>query len=119
MLGRGALEFALPEALEAVMSDAAASAGAAGAAEDELEAFMNSFAETLQDDSRDSEMVWAADLNAVLAARREARQTEAAERVRRAATADSLSEELRGALTSTSAGGPGSSSGVQIEEVRE
>jgi len=59
MLGRGALAMALPEAQEVVMSDAAASAQAAGVREDELEAFISSFARTLEDDTADAELVWA------------------------------------------------------------
>jgi len=121
LLGRSALRFALPEVIDKILLDAHASAQAAGVPEEQLRDFLDGFAETLDDRSGDAEsmdnnaeLVWAADMNAALAARQRARKAEAAERVQRAASADTFVGDLHAALS-----GQRGSSSVQVEEVED
>lgn len=118
MLGRSALRFALPEAQAAILADAPASAKAANAAEHQLRLFLQGFHETVDAESQEGEagLVWAVDVKAAVAARHEARKSEAAERLDRAATQEGFAQELRDALSSSGHVAGGSSS-VQVEEL--
>lgn len=126
LLGRSSLQFAFPEVSTQILADLAACASSARATEEQLREFITGFASTLIDDSSamatddgpsDTELVWATNMAAALAARQEARKSQAAERVQRATTADEFSMQLRAAL-----GGEAQAAdtpGVQIEEVHD
>lgn len=115
-LGRSALKHAYPEIAKGLLADLSAAAAAAGATEDHMRSFVDSFGLTIaqgEQASPDCDVVWAADVRDALAARQKVRKTEAAERAQRALKADGFAEEMRAALTGQE------DSIVKIEEVTD
>jgi len=103
LLGRLSLRYALPEAVQVILSDAAASAANAKAPEEELRKFIAGFEATLSDQAMadvdgDAELVWATDTNASVRARQQRREEEASERIQRAADAETYQAELRSVI---------------------
>mmetsp|Transcript_100986 Transcript_100986/g.308814 ORF Transcript_100986/g.308814 Transcript_100986/m.308814 type:complete len:265 (-) Transcript_100986:150-944(-) len=133
-LGRSSLEAVFPE-LERRVFDEAEEAKRPVALRPHLRAFSDGLRATLAaraaDDAKggaegdaaaeaplddaqsDHELVWCAELGAVLAARQRSRQLEAQGRVERAASAQDFASELRSAL-----GAPAAST-VEVEEVED
>jgi len=121
MLGKTALRYVLPEVSSIVLADAASSAAAAKATEEELRSFFASFEAALAADASDlvseAAIVWCADLRIALAARQEARKTAAQERIDRQKSADTFTDELKASLSGQVP--PNETSSVQIEELEE
>merc|ERR1740121_294904 len=124
-LGRSTLQVVFPEVEAVIFADTQASTKAAGVTEEQLRAFLDGFRSTLThvegaaEGSPDSDLVWAEQYSAVLAARQAARKAEAAERAERAASADEFADELRSAVVTASpeVGSSTGGSSVRIEEV--
>eukprot|EP00933_Yihiella_yeosuensis_P039855 TRINITY_DN34028_c0_g1_i1.p1 TRINITY_DN34028_c0_g1~~TRINITY_DN34028_c0_g1_i1.p1 ORF type:complete len:266 (+),score=74.07 TRINITY_DN34028_c0_g1_i1:55-852(+) len=131
MLGRKALNIALPEVTSEILKNCQASATAAGASQTQLETFLEDFTEICmptQDDEAatgedppkrvlESGLVWAKDMKAAIAERQVARRNEAAARASRAVDADKFSAEMRAALAGTGEDMDQATSKVTIEEV--
>lgn len=121
MLGKSALKFVLPEVTSKLLADAQASAADAKAGELEFRSFISGFEATLNADAADpvseAALVWCVDMKAALAARQQARQADAEERVARQKSAETFTDEMRATLSGHVP--PNSSSGVHIEEVEE
>mmetsp|Transcript_31963 Transcript_31963/g.56451 ORF Transcript_31963/g.56451 Transcript_31963/m.56451 type:complete len:261 (+) Transcript_31963:73-855(+) len=126
LLGRSSMQIAFPEVSAQILADLPGCAASARATEEQLREFITGFAATLVDDSSamatddgpsDAELVWSTNMAASLAARQEARKSQAAERVQRATTADDFSSQLRAALGGEAQ--PAETPGVQIEEVHD
>merc|ERR1719326_2310014 len=119
MLGKSSLRLVMPEVASQILADAPSSAGAAKATEEELRSFLAGFEAALVGDVSDAAseaaIVWCEDLRAALAARQQARNALAQDRVDRQKSADAFSEELKATLAGQVP--PNSSSGVHIEEV--
>lgn len=117
LLGRTTMRQVYPEVTQKIFDDLSASAAAAKATEEQLRQFVDGFGATLAEDPdecSDANIVWAPNMAAALKVRHEKRKEEAAERVKRATTAEDFSEQLRAAVAGVA---PAQSSSVQIEEV--
>jgi len=117
LLGRTAMLQVYPEVVASIFNDLAASASAAKATEEQLREFVDGFGATLAEDPdecSEASVVWASNMVDALKVRHEKRKEEAAERVKRATTAENFSEQLRAAVVGVS---PADTSSVQIEEV--
>lgn len=124
LLGRTALQYAMPEASELILADSAASAKSAGVAEAELHAFLSGFEATMElqvenpeaEGPSESELVWTTNQAALLRERQQKRNSEAAGRRERAVNQEQYMQDLRNAMApanSTTASGP------RIEEITE
>lgn len=124
LLGRSSLQIMLPLITEVLLADVQASTEVARATEEQLRDFLDGFAAAsaprdVEAEGPDSELVWALDYRATLAARQLARKSEASERVERQNSAGDFVEELKAALAPPAEGSSSAaaSSSVQIEEV--
>merc|ERR1711957_286737 len=127
-LGKSSLLFAWPVVYKSILGDETstrASVESAKTSEELLRSFIDGFGALIDqgesseatDAGSDAALVWASSVKQALGARQEARQTEAAERIKRASTADSFADELRAGLAS--AGDPAEPAGPIIEEVTD